>query len=199
MKPSRDIIVQEILDRLKGAGLTRSQCLAINDEKWKVPVRTVDRYWKRAQEMFQEYLNKVNAAKDEVSITAEVEALNEGLKKKLERQLELQAMLAPDYRVEEKVLQKTRQADGQWKVGAVTIERKLFPKEIVAIHAELSRMSGEYAATKIRHGGDPDAPPIQTEQTPGGANSIVVPLDKLSPELKKALFYELNTGDDEEK
>lgn len=199
MKPSRELIVQEILDQLKGVGLSRSQCLAINDEKWKVPVRTVDRYWKKAQELFQEYLNKVNAAKEEVSISAEVDALNEGLKKKLERQLELQAMLSPEYRVEEKVLQKTRQPDGQWKVGAVTIERKLFPKEIVAIHAELSRMSGDYAAQKLRLGGDKDAPPIQTEQTPGGANGIFVPLEKLTPELKKALFYALNTGEDEQK
>lgn len=199
MKPSRDIIVNEILDRLKGGGLSRAECLAINDQNWKIPVRTVDRYWRRAQEMFQEYLNKLNAAKDEASISSEVEALNEGLKKKLERQLELQAMLHPDYRVEEKVLQKTRQQDGQYKVGAVTIERKLFPKEIVAIHAELSRMSGDYAAQKIRHGGDPDAPPIKTEQTPGGAESITIPLDKLSPELAKALFHHLNTGENEQR
>ena len=70
------------------------------------------------------------------------EGLKSGLKSKIQRQLEIQAMLEPDYLVDE-----SRYGANGKKIKSAF--RKLDPTEIKNLHAELSKMDGSYAATKI--------------------------------------------------
>ena len=90
---------------------------------------------------YQEWQNLNDKSIDEQTIDNAKESLKIGLRTKLERMMHLQSMLEPDYRVQEVV--------GIANGKPIWVDRPLQPKEIQVIHAELSKMAGEYMPTKI--------------------------------------------------
>ena len=102
-----------------------------------------DRYFKAYDLAYSEWQITQEKANVDQSIENGKEALKLGLKSKIERQLQLQAMLEPEYRHEEIV--GTDVKSGK----VIRAMRVLNPMERKHIHAELSKMDGSYAATKI--------------------------------------------------
>lgn len=102
-----------------------------------------DRYFKNYDLAIAEWQKTQEQAQIEQTIENTKEGLKSGLKSKIERQLELQAILEPDYRVEEIV--GTDVKSGK----VIRAMRVLNPMERRNIHAELSKMDGSYAAAKF--------------------------------------------------
>lgn len=130
-----------IIDQLKTGNVERGKVLAIFGKKWQTGTRSFDRYWKEANERHLDTQNKLQKEKDSIYIDSEKEAVKTGLKSKLERMMHLQSMLEPDYMVQE--------VAGISQGQPIWVNRPLQPKEIQVIHAELSKMAGEYMPTKI--------------------------------------------------
>jgi hypothetical protein len=132
---------QWILDLLKVEVITFGECFIKYFDKFSKSEVTFSKDWNKATQVHKEYQEKVNKAKDRVSIQKEIKALEGGLKSKFERQLMLQKMLDPEY-----VHCEIKMTPGG---RLVPFERKLEPKELIAIHSELSKMEGDYAPAKV--------------------------------------------------
>ena len=137
----QEAYISFIIDQLQSGNVERGKVLAIFGKKWQTGVRSFDRYWKEANERHIEGQNKLQKEKESIYIEAEKEAFKIGLKSKHERMLELQAMLSPDYRVQE--------VAGIANGMPIWVDRPLQPNEVKGIHAELSKMAGEYAPSKV--------------------------------------------------
>lgn len=132
---------QWIFDLLKVEQLTFGECFSKYYAMFSKSEVTFSKDWNKANGDYIEYQNKVNKAKEDISIAIEVEAHKSGLKSKFDRMLDLTTLLVTGV-YEESVL--------DFKTGKVIrYHRKLNAMEIRGLHAELSKMAGEYAPTKI--------------------------------------------------
>lgn len=112
--------------------------------KFQKTERTFWTDWKKAKAEFDLFTQKQIERTNKVAENLLDKSVSQGLQSKLERQLQLQSMLKPDYRHEEVF-------GVDVKTGKVIVKmRVLNPKEIIAIHAELSKMDGSYAPAKIQ-------------------------------------------------
>ena len=137
----QETYISFIIDQLQSGVVGYKDVMSLFVSKWQLSERQFVRYWNIANERHIEAQNKLQKAKDDIYIEAEKEALKMGLKSKHERMLELQAMLSPDYRVQE--------VAGISNGMPIWVDRPLQPNEVKGIHAELSKMAGEYAPAKV--------------------------------------------------
>lgn len=113
---------------------------------------TFTKDWKKATQIHTEYLNKLNKAKEELSITKELEAVNNGLKLKIDRVLEKQANVdsireavkvgtTNDYYIfEGSVVEFVR--------ALTEVEKATLLKRATEIETEISKIEADYAAIK---------------------------------------------------
>lgn len=148
-----EVYISFIIDNLRNGIVERHEILSMFVKKWQVSDRTFDRAWKKAKDDFIEYQNKLQNKKEDISIEAEKEAIKEGLKLKLERQLEIQNDIKA---IDEKITSNQVEDFIFIKGEKVLHIRQLYPNELAILiktkkelHAELSKMAGEYAPTKI--------------------------------------------------
>jgi len=137
----QETYISFIIDQLQSGNVERGKVLAIFGKKWQKGVRSFDRYWKEANELYLEAQNKLQKEKESIYIESEKKAFKTALKTKTERMAELQAMLEPDYLTSEIV--------GISNGVPVWADRPLTPMERKHIHSELSKMDGSYAPTKV--------------------------------------------------
>jgi hypothetical protein len=127
-----------------------------------------DRFQKMYRLAYSEYSKIKENAEAEALAANAGDAVKIALKAKIERQSKIERQIAD---IEAK-LESGKTKDIAFIKGKPTsYERDLLPTEIANYHktitslnAELSKMAGEYAPTRTRIGGDPDSPPLQSEQ-----------------------------------
>lgn len=133
----RDILFKEC-NKSNSKGHTKSNFYEHLRTSYKIEkqraLRLHDLYYQEWQNLNDKSINKQ-------TIDNAKEAVKSGLKLKLERMMHLQSMLEPDYMV--------REVAGISQGQPIWVNRPLQPKEIQIIHAELSKMAGEYMPTKI--------------------------------------------------
>lgn len=147
IKPNREFIVSEILSEMD-FGISYTDCLAINSEKWHLPKRTFDRYWSDARIRFSTLSEATQIAFEALRLEGKKEALKKAILSKHER-MEILTQIAKGeiplvkHIVCEGVIQEV-------KVVPAWADRK-------AAIAELNKMDGEYAPIKkdITSGGEP--------------------------------------------
>ena len=121
---------------------------------------TFDKDWKRAVLVHNEYQNKLNNAKDELSIDSELQSVKSGLKSKSERlmilqkqvdncgnELELGTVIEKKYSYDEK-----EYVDFERPLSIM--ERTYLRKTIRELQSEISKIEGDYASSKIEHSGE---------------------------------------------
>lgn len=120
---------------------------------WGKGKTTFDKDWKAAQERLKDYQNKLQKEKERVSIEEEIKTVKKGLKTKSERLLNLQK-LADDCLQELESGQTTETiiVDGVPKAFSrkmtlyeINHTRKVFKE----LQAEISKIEGDYAVTKV--------------------------------------------------
>jgi hypothetical protein len=144
---------QWIFDLLKVESLNYVETWAKYGQTWAKGKTTFDKDWNIANERANEYHKKANDAKDNASIATEVKAVKSGLKSKLDRQLKLQKQIEEL----EKLLIHNKVWDYFINEGeSHSYQRDLLPAEISSyhktlsgLHAELSKMGGDYAPAKV--------------------------------------------------
>lgn len=145
IKPNREFIVSEILSEMD-FGISYTDCLAINSEKWHLPKRTFDRYWADARIRFSTLSEATQIAFEALRLEGKKEALKKAILTKHER-MELLTKLAtgeiPTWRevITDAGIQKLEYYSGAEAKAAI---------------AEINKMDGEYAPIKkdITSGGE---------------------------------------------
>mgnify|MGYP005608853347 FL=1 len=128
----------ELIKLFEGGNTDKGKCLEVLGSKYKIQVQ---RFYQKCNEALIDWQKTKEKATNEAIQANTVEGLKSGLKSKFERQLDLEAMLKDDYRHEDTIL------NSQGEV--IKYFRLLEPKEKILIHAELSKMGGDYAPAKV--------------------------------------------------
>lgn len=122
--------------------------------------KTFDKDWKTASETFKIYQTSLNKAKDEVSISEEIISLKNGLKSKTERLFILQKQIDDSILELEDGYTSELRYDPDVK-GWENINRPMSVLEkkhlrgiIKDLQAEISKIEGDYAPTKLDHSGE---------------------------------------------
>lgn len=123
---AKDYVIDSLIVELE-RGNERAKCLATLGNEWQMPVRTFDRYWKIANIRHQERQQKASAAADEVYITGKKEAAKRAVMTKQERLEVLTDIIR----------------------GGKDGEEKPAYYEIIKAIAEMNKMEGDYAPTKV--------------------------------------------------
>ncbi len=129
---------QELLKLFEQGNTDKGNCKEFIGTKYKIQNQ---RYYKKFAEALLEWQILREQSTNDAIVKNNIQGLKSGLKAKIERQKALEEMLSPNYRHE--VAQLTK--DGK----VVKYFRVLEPREIVSIHAELSKMDGSYAPEKF--------------------------------------------------
>lgn len=137
--PKAETYIQFIIEELQKGNVEPTKVCAAFCSKFHKSERTFYNHWNIAQERHTEAQQAINKAKDDIYQANEIEALKSGLKSKIERQLQLQKMIEPDYK---------HHVVGVEKGKTFKYKRPLTPNEIQIIHAELSKMAGDYNPSK---------------------------------------------------
>lgn len=143
---------QWIFDLLKVESLNYVETWAKYGQMWGKGKTTFDKDWNIANKLANDYHNRLNKAKEDKSIEAEVKVLESGLKLKNDRLLELQNQ----YEKLEDELATNKTVVSTFHEGSlVTDYRVLTPLEKAKLHqvikelrAEISKIEGDYAPTK---------------------------------------------------
>lgn len=147
MTPSREIIINELFTEISDWGISYTEAVAMNNEKWRKPSRTFDAYWAKALEKFKAANERRELALEEVRTEAEKERLKKAILTKDER-LEILTQIAKG----EIPLTKHIVCDG------VIQERDVVPtwKDRKDAISEINKMEGDYAPIKkdITSGGN---------------------------------------------
>jgi hypothetical protein len=160
-KTGKQVIVNALLKEIE-LGKQRSTALARAVKRWQISARTFDRHWKTANEMFTELQQKAKKASDKAYIKASKKAAVEAVMSKIERMETLSKIARGEI-----PLTKPMVVDGAVKLIPVVpdwMDRK-------AAIAELNKMEGDYAPTKVAQtdskGNDiekKDLPQLSTEE-----------------------------------
>lgn len=138
LKPTKQIVIDAIIKGIE-IGKDRGKLLATIGKKWQISQRTFDRYWKTAQE---QHTAKQQAIKSEIAIVdkeAAIDARRNGLKSKNERLMILQNEV-------DRCLLDLYPVKGKKPniFNKVSLRRTI--KEL---QAEISKIEGDYAPTKV--------------------------------------------------
>lgn len=109
--------------------------------KWSKQESTFAKDWKIAHQRFQEYQRKANEAKDAAYIENELKGLERGVKTKTQRVLILQKQVS-------ECIFELEQGVSASGVELDTYEKVALRKTIRELQAEISKIEGDYAATK---------------------------------------------------
>ncbi len=154
MGTNKPIIRQQwIFDLLKVETYSYLDMWAKYRQTWAKGKTTFDKDWNIANDKAIDYKNLANKAKDEATIAVEVEAVKNGLKSKLEKQIHLQKEIdAIQSDIDAGVMVDYYYADGiptacDKEMNAET--KAYLRKTIKDLYAELNKMEGNYAPTKV--------------------------------------------------
>lgn len=152
---------QWIIDELKLNPTTSyTEMLAKYKQMFAKSKVTFDKDWKTSSESFKEYQLSLNKAKDEASINEEVQSLKNGLKSKTERLMILQKQIDDSISELEDGYTTEMKYDPDVKgwenvVRPMTVlEKKHLRGVIKDMQAEISKIQGDYAPTKLNHSGE---------------------------------------------
>jgi hypothetical protein len=126
-----------IEDQLKAGNMSFNKVFELNQTKFDLTRSTFSKYWKIANERHSKAISVINEAKTEEYIATEKEALNGIIKTKHERLLFLQSLL--DTCLVE--LERIEKPDIKIQAAA----------KIKDIQAEISKIEGDYAASKVEN------------------------------------------------
>ncbi len=131
---------QELINLFEGGNTDKGNGYEQIGTSYKIQKQRFYRMYPVALNEWQQLKEKATA--EQVSESTK-EGLQSGLKSKIDRILEIQSFLLPDYRYEEIVGADVRAGT------VIRAMRPLTPTEIRNFHAELSKMNGDYAPTKV--------------------------------------------------
>jgi hypothetical protein len=145
MKASKQIIVDLIIKELK-LGKERGEILAIISKNQQLPTRTFDTYFKIAKE---EHLKAQQSKKSKISSNDTIKAINEEIDQ-LMTVAERQSILASIARGELKIKKPFVVSRGATQ-GAEIVDHECLPDyaDRKGAIAELNKMRGDYAPTKV--------------------------------------------------
>jgi len=86
---TKEAYIDFIIDCFNEGIVERGEVMAVFGKKWQTPVRTFDRYFKKAKERHSKQRQAIEKAKMEESIKTEVEAVRSQIKSKEEILLKL--------------------------------------------------------------------------------------------------------------
>jgi len=144
MKSNKQTYIDFIIDNLNNGIVERGEVMSEIGKKWQISDRTFDRYWKKANEAYQEQREAINKKKLEESITQEKEAVKSLVLDKYARMKIAEGI----------ALGKARRIEGQI----------VMPSDAERLKAldYLSKIEGDYAPTKTANtdssGNDVDSP-----------------------------------------
>lgn len=135
-----EVYITFITDHLKRGIVERNKVLSKFVKKWQVSDRTFDRNWKKALSAFTDYQKRLQKEKDEISIEVEKEAFREGILDKTERMQILSQIARGEIPLTKPMV-----------VDKMIQEVDVLPDWMDRRNAiaELNKMDGSYAATKI--------------------------------------------------
>lgn len=151
-KPSKQIIIDAIIKEIE-QGRTRGQVLGKIGKKWEISRTTFDRHWKTANDTQKERQEKASKMADRVYVETKVNSLQIGLKSKLEKQLHIQKEIdGIQSDIDRGILEDYVVLGGRLQTvnKIMNAETKAYlRKTIKELYAELNKMEGDYAPTKI--------------------------------------------------
>lgn len=141
-----------IFEQLKVKNLNYVETLAIYGQTWAKSKTTFDKDWNNANSRYLEYRKKAEKAKEDISISKEIKALESGLKSKIERQAKIQKQIEDlEYELSAGIMITHTFVEGQLIEGRRAmngLERSQIHRTIKELHSELSKMAGDYAPIK---------------------------------------------------
>ena len=144
-KPSKQIIIDAIIKEIeKGTG--RGEVVARYCKKFQKSARTIDTYWKTANEQQKERQEKASKAADRAYITAKEKAAVEAVMSKQERMEYLTKIAKGEFENETK---KPAWNNHKKVFEIVTVREKPQDHTVIKAIAELNKMEGDYAPAKI--------------------------------------------------
>lgn len=144
-KPNKQIIIDAIIKEIE-QGKSYTAVMAVNGRKWQMPERTFNRYWKTANE---QHLIKQEAIKKELAEVDKEAAIN-ARKKAIMTAEERKEWLTKVVNGEILVtLKKPFWNPDLKKMQYVPVANPADITERLKASAELSKMEGDYAPTKV--------------------------------------------------
>lgn len=153
-KPSKQIIIDAIIKEIE-QGSGRGDVVAKYCKKFQKSARTIDTYWKTANEQYKAKQDLIKKEVLEVDKGVAIEARKSGLKSKLEKQVELQNEIdLIDKQIKGEVEftfvvgnKVNKSHNGDIFMLPVQIQNELRARKL-QYYAELNKMEGDYAVTK---------------------------------------------------
>lgn len=148
MKASKQIIIDAIIKEIE-QGKTYTKVMAVNGRKWQMPERTFNRYWKTANEQHIVKQQEIKKELAEVDKQAAIEARKKAIMTANERKELLTKLINGEIK-----------AKRPFVIGGKIMEYPEEPthRDRISAIAELNKMEGDYAPTKIaqtdKHGND---------------------------------------------
>jgi len=158
-KPSKQIVIDAIIKGIE-LGNERGNLLATVGKKWRLSQRTFDRYWKTAQEQHIVTQEAIKSKLAIIDMNAAIDGRKMGLKSKLDRALKLQKEidimekqlrgdLKFNYVVGNKIMISHT---GNTFTVPIQVQNEI-RQTIKSFQSEISKMEGDYSATKVEHTG----------------------------------------------
>lgn len=138
--PNKQVLINEVIQFIE-QGKTRGEVITDFCEKNQIHTRTFDGYWKIASDICRERLEAAKKAADDTYIQMAVEAAKSAIMSKYERQKVLTDLARGDVEIEE--------VTDSSQFGTTVFKRLPNPAERRAAIAELNKMDGDYAPTKL--------------------------------------------------
>jgi hypothetical protein len=155
VKSSKDYI-DFILTELKKGNIKFSDVALLFFTKFNLSKPTFSKYWKIANEKHAEFINKRETKINEATIHQAIETHSNGLKSKSERLMNLQKQADDiqrmlDSNITPDIVKSPKQLEYMEIERKLTyIERSQLMKALRELQAEISKIEGDYAATKTQ-------------------------------------------------
>jgi hypothetical protein len=154
MKLSKEKCIELIIEQLN-QGLPYKETFKVIQSNSKLVESTFASYWKIANERYSETQKEVQTAIVSTTIAEAVEAVKSGLKSKYDRLIELQKQVESlEVELKNNIMIVHTFSDGQLIQGIRPInalEKASINKTIKEIRAEISKLEGDYPATKTEN------------------------------------------------
>jgi len=145
-----------IAKELKAGNVKYLDVASLFCAKFRMTRRTFDKYWKIANEKHSEFIDKRETKINEATIHNTIENLSNGLKTKSERLMNLQRQADDiqrmlDSNITPDIVKSPKQLEWTEIERKLTyIERAQLMKALRDLQAEISKIEGDYAATKTQ-------------------------------------------------
>ena len=145
-----------IAKELKAGNVKYLDVASLFCAKFRMTRRTFDKYWKIANEKHSEFIDKRETKINEATIHNTIENLSNGLKTKSERLMNLQRQADDiqrmlDSNITPDIVKSPKQLEWTEIERKLTyIERAQLMKALRELQSEISKIEGDYAATKTQ-------------------------------------------------